>query len=343
MKQFIKIVFALGISLFSICSLGAIFTSSSGNNLTTFVGPTLRGGFTSTLNDWTAYSVAGEVGLKNFRVGGTLGWKLDGNQRFKVSAEYLWQDITYRFFTGNTDQWVDQGAVGFDYEYTLDDCCAFLGWLRPQFDLSAYYSHAPSKSLNAKSGFFTKNGLPDSFRNIRRIAGSNAAGGAPGISIQPWRGGKAGVELNYDNVNYDTHFIRNEYAHGFGGTILLSQMITDDIGLSVSGSWRQPFNNYTASLDWINVPYYGQWTLGLDAAYTTGKYTLPSTWNAGISANYYFDQRCPAYEVSRARATNLKGDYKGEAITRPVADDLLPWTAEPAVYMPQVLAIADQQ
>src|SRR5258708_1514164 len=79
---------------------------------TTFLGPSLRAGYTSTLTNTLAYSLAGEAGIKNFRVSGTAGWKIIENQYLKMTAEYLRQDITYAFYSGNTDQWVQQGALG---------------------------------------------------------------------------------------------------------------------------------------------------------------------------------------------------------------------------------------
>ena len=41
------------------------------------------------------------------------------------------------------------------------------------------------------------------FIDNRRIAGSNAAGISPGLSIMPWSGGRIGAAVNYDNVRYD--------------------------------------------------------------------------------------------------------------------------------------------
>jgi len=301
----------------------------------TFLGPTARVGFTSTLNNYTAYNIAGEAGIKNFRLGGTLGWKLTENQWLKISGEYLWQKITYAFFSGNTDKWVDQGALGAGYQYD------FLNYsYQPQFGLNAYVSHAPNKSLSTVTGKFTNaQGSLVPFTDIRRIAGSNAAGIAPGVAIAPWQGGKVSAALNYDNVRYDNRNGPNEDAIGVGGTIGLNQAITDNLGLALSAAWRQPFNNYAANLSWSNVHYYGIWSLGLFGDYTIGKNTLPDTYNVGLSANYFLDQRCQTVPA------NLKGeDLKGEATTTaPIRDNLLAWTADPAVYMPQVLAIVDEK
>lgn len=311
MKRVSKIMLAIGSALVCISAANA--------SSTTFLGPTAKGRYTSPITDTTAFSVAGEAGIQNFRVGGTVGWTIDPRQRLKFSLEYLWQEINYSFFSGSTNQWVNQGAIGAAYQYLLYDYA-----FRPSFDVSAFYSHAPSKSLHNVNGVLVNQfGIYQNFVNLRRIAGSNAGGIAPGVTVQPWVGGKAGVELNYDDVRYDTHLGVNRDANGFGGTVKLSQMVVENVEVSGSAAVRQPFNNYTANLAWTNVPYFGNWTLALYGAYTAGKNALPSTYDAGVSADYFFNPIVPS-KVNEGPS--------------PFVD----WTADPAVYIPQVLAVPDQ-
>lgn len=324
---FSRILFFFG-ALF-LCSNTSFSGVPNNDHPTTFLGPTLKAGFTSTINDVTAYSFLGEAGIKNFRLGATVGWQIVDNQRLKLSAEYLWQDITYPFFSGDTDQWVQQAAIGAYYEYNWMDCL-----YNPVISVGGFLSHAPSKSLSSVRGIFTRNGVTANFVDNRRIAGSNAGGLSPGVSITPWLGGRVGVELNYDNVNYDKNYTPNEDAKGFGGTVRFNQALMENVDFGVQAAVRQPFNNYEAYIDWNNLPYYGRWTVGLDAGYTAGKNTLPSTYNVGINANLFLDERCGESPVR---------NLKGEAPVQAVPDDLLAWTANPAVYLPQVLAIPDDQ
>lgn len=302
----------------------------------TFVGPTAKLGYASTINDFTAYSLMGELGFKNFRLGATVGWKIDEDQRFKLSGEYLWQKIRFAFFSGNEAVWVNQGAIGAEYQY------AFLNAAyQPLLGIKGYLSHAPNKDLDTVTGVFINSfGVPASFIDHRRIAGSNGAGISPTLTFSAWDGGKIGAELNYDNVRYDTEFGNNEEAKGLGGTITLNQMINDDVNLGLSAAVRKPFNNYAANLNWtyISSPSYGTWMLGLFGEYNVGKYTLPNTYNAGITINYYFDQR----QENAVVTPNRKGNFKDAAPVKLVTDDLLAWTRVPAVYMPRVLAIADR-
>jgi len=312
-----------------LCStLLCLSTAHASSGPTTFLGPTLQGSYTGNINNNSAYSLLGEAGVKNFRVGGTLGWKAEENQYLKLSAEYLTQDITYSFITGNSNQWMSQGALGAGYLYE------FAGNYQPHFDLNAYVSHAPSKSLSAVNGTTIVAGVLNNFTVQRRIAGSNAAGIVPALSIAPWQGGRVGVGLNYDNVRYDKNYSPNEDAKGFGGTATFDQKLSQTVDFGLSAAVRQPFNNYAANVSFSN-PAFNNWVLGVGGDYTTGKNTLPNTWDVLFSASYSFDKRT----VSAPAA--YKG-FKGET-AMPVHDDLMSYTADPAVYMPQVLAVTDQR
>lgn len=306
--------------------------SYASNNPSTFLGPTLKGRYTSTFNNNTAYSVLGELGVKNLRAGGTLGWKLQENQYIKVSGEYLMQDITYSFLSGHSDQWVQQGALGAGYLYE------FNGYsYDPHFNLNAYVSHAPSKTLGNVAGTGVINGTLQNFILKRHIAGSNGAGIMPAVSVAPWQGARVGLGVNYDNVRYNNNYPPNHDAKGLGGTITYDQVLTHDVNLNVGAEVRKPFNNYAAGVSFANVPYFGNWVLGVDGEYTSGKNALPNTWNASVSGSYALDQRSQQAPVYKDRAFK---DYKDMT---PASDDLVNFTSDPAVYMPQVLAVADQE
>lgn len=301
------------------------------NNPTAFLGPTLRGTFADKVNSFTAYSVLGEVGIKNFRIGATVGWHLVENQRLKISGEYLWQKIPYPFFVGSLEEWVQQGAVGGLYQYNRCD-----QW-RSTLDLGAYYSYAPSKNLSAASGvIITNNNLYQTFTDHRRIAGSTAYGFSPGATFQPWAGTIIGTEFNYDHVRYDKKHAPSQNAIGWGYTTKLNQLITENIAFNATVGFRKPFNYFAASLDWVNVPYFGLWTFGVNGAYTIGKNKLPHTWNVGLNATYSCESADVIYERSiAANFINFK------CCPKSIPDDFLTWVEEPGVYMPQVLAVPD--
>ena len=104
---------------------------------------------------------------------------------------------------------------------------------------------------------------------------------------------------------------------------------------------RQPFNNYTANLSWTSFPDNGNWALALFGNYLIGKEALPNTWNVGLSANYLIDNRQPC-GINSGRYHRSR-DLKNEVPAPASRDNLVGWTADPAVYMPQVLAVPDQR
>lgn len=304
-------------------------TISNNSDPNTFLGPTFRLAFTSNIGNESAYSLAGEAGPRNARVSGTLGWKIDDNQRFKVTAEYLWQQIKYGFFPADAEYWGQQGTVGVEYQYDIANAMFY-----PQLGFNAYASEAPSKNFGNQQGTVLNNrGIPVEFTANRRATGGRGYGAAPVITLTPWRGGKIYGEVNYDNVGYDNDVPVNQNARGFGGTAGVHQLVgVVDIG--VGAAIRQPFNSYAANITWADIPYMRNWTLELFGEYTVGKHTLPDTYNVGICADFYFDRRVQLAEG------NLKQEVSG---TKPVVDNLMAWTAGPAVYMPVVLSVADEQ
>jgi hypothetical protein len=325
---------------------------------TTFLGPTAAFKIAAPLNEDTAAAFLGEAGLKNFRLNGTVGWDLTYYQRFKISAEFLRQKITYAFFDGNDNVWLNQGAVGVGYQYDPHESSRY----HVLFDISAYYSHAPSANLGNVSGTYLNSSnvlVPYAFN--KRIAGSNAGGISPAIIFMPIRGTQATLALNYDNVHYDTVNTHSKNAIGLGGTVGLNQVITDDVSLNLSAGVRQPYNNYQADIVWGNS-YYGTWLFDLFGAYTAGKNSLPSTYNVGVGVTYLMDGYQGATpgavtSIEPKRTVRTGKVYKDmvykDAVGIPLAmptewdesslinKELVKWTSVPAVYVPSIIAVPD--
>lgn len=317
---------------FSALVLTALSTSlvyAASNDPNTFLGPTVKGRYTTSFSESSAYSVAGEVGIKDLRIGGTWAWKLVNNQRFKLSAEYLSQRLTYAFFSGDSEQWVSQGAIGAGYEYDL----SYMRFA-PLFDMTAYYSHAPSKSLNNINGTLSTGAINLPYTDIRRIAGSDALSFNPGLTFRFLPGTSAGFEVNYDNVQYDTQNGNSQNTNGFGGTVHVHQVLAQHVELGLIAAVRKPYNNYGADLGWTHIPHMPNWTLGIDGGYVVGKNNLPNSYNVGVVANYSVD---PA----NTNKQNLQQAMT--FISQSDQNEFTSWAAKPAVYMPVVLAVMDEQ
>ncbi|MCD6040108.1 MAG: hypothetical protein K0S27_1508 [Gammaproteobacteria bacterium] len=292
-------------------------TSTGVNN---FLGPTLNVSLSPLLGQDISSSLGIEGGPRHYRGNATLGWMLAQNHRIKFTGEYLWQKIDYSFYSGVTRQWVNQGAVGANYQYMLFD--GVLNDLR----LDGYYSYAPSTNLSTLSGTFVSSNTL-SYTDQRRIAGSNAAGISPGFDLHPWYGARAVISMNYDNVHYHTHYLPTPHYSGVGGTIDFKQNLSTHLQLNLSAASRIILNNYQAGLSWNQPIESGVLRVGITGEYNKGKHTLPNTSLVALNLNYIFDKTVPLAD---------------DDIDDKLPPSLSTWVTEPAVHMPQVLAIADE-
>lgn len=312
----------IALTVTSLLMIQAVYADIPNNeHPTAFVGPIARGSFTSLITDTSGVSFAGEGGMKNFRLSGTLGLDIFEGNQFKFTGEYLWQKDDFAFFSGTKDKWATQGALGAAYQYRFSQSVR----LNPTIGVSAYYSAAPATAMGTEDGQFVNSaGVLEGFSDTQRISPSSGAGIAPGFTIQPWRGGTLGFDLNYDDVRYDMKYESDVSTEGLGGTAHFNQFLTRIISVGATAAVRKPYNNYQANITLNNMPYFGPWDFRLFGDYTIGKKTLSNTYNIGLSADYFMDREC----INTAEAEQAKNEF-------------LSWMAKPAVYMPQVLSLAD--
>ncbi len=334
MKCISKAALAVG---FLLVNCQAYASIPNNDRPTPLIGPTLALSHTSYLTDNTAYSVAAELGIENLRGSVTFGWMIRENQRLKGTFELLSQQLKYTYFSGNEPNWISQGAIGADYAYGLG--MFYDSWV----DLDVYYSHAQSKSITTEVGRYHDRatpGLLTPFINRRHIAGSDAFGINPGFSLTPWFGTTVWMRLNYDWVDFNTHYsTKHGKQSGLGGSARVDQLWTDNVGSNIVAEIRQPLNYYYVDLTYRNLDYMGRWNTGLFADYVDGKGGVNNSWNIGVRGDYFFDP-CVYAPVSLKGEANLKGEVDNKG-TRP-ADPFVNWVSDPAVRMPTVLAIADQ-
>lgn len=294
----------------------------------TFLGPTLRGSFTSSIGNESAFSIAGEAGLRSGRISGTLAWKIGDYQRFKATAEYLWQHIEFGFFPANAEAWGQGENAGVEYQYDTS-----YPFFHPQIGFNAYISNSPVKIFGIEQGTFTNaQGVMQNFVVNRRATGARAYAVGPVMTVDLWPNSKLRGEVNYEVVGYDNDWPVNQNAKGFGFTGNLQQLIAETVAAGVVVAIRQPFNSYAANITWVNIPQLRNLTVSAYGEYTVGKHTLPDTYNMGLAVNFFLDRRTEIVDIA---ANNVP-------ITRPVVDNLLAFTSLPAVYMPVVLSVADQ-
>lgn len=313
-------ILALSLLLLPLTAIAALPDNSNPNN---FIGPSGRIGISQVISPFAAYAIQGEMGNRINRLNGTLNFLIADNQRLKLSGEYLNENLTYGFSFGNTSQWNPQAAFGLNYVFDLGK---YLFDYDPSIGFDAYISHSQSKNLRINRGTYTNAvGVAVPYVDKTRIAGSTAVSVSPGIYIHPWAGARTGIELNYDNVQYNNFYLGAEDPTGFGGTVRYQQLIANDVSVGVSAGRRQPFNLFQAKLAWEALPFFGLWAIGINADYLIGKDRLPSSYDVGVSFDYFIDQQRYHSYTERSDAIQFLND-----------------TAHSAARMPQVIAARDE-
>lgn len=269
------------------------------------------------IGDNSGVAFLAEGGRRNLRFNGTYGMLFDEDNRFKVSAEYLQQKLGYHFSTGKADRWVRQYAIGAAYGHEFCNPYITCG------EITGYFSHAPNHYLGDAecAGELVS----------RRIAGSYAYGVEASATISLWPCAFLFLDAIYDSVAYQRKFHSRKYVNGFGGSVGFSHQFYNGLGVDLKAEFRRPFNYYRAGLRWFPSEYSGL-SLGVYASYVRGKYQLPNNTTAGLEVTYTFsDLFSPS-------------SWFGLEACEPVCccPQLRCWVSKPAVYLPQVLAIAEE-
>lgn len=271
----------------------------------------------------SAISFLGEVGPRNWRANGTIGWIPCEQHRFKLSFENLSQRLKYNFSSGETHRWLHQFATGGEYQYWFD--CS--KWGVRGLDFAAQYSRAPSKRVGS---FSCPGGV---FSVLRRIAGSWYVNGSVGAILQPWECGNLVVALDWSEVKYDREFHRKKRVSGLGGSFDWTQVICSNFILNLRGDFQRAFNAIEGGLRWNSRLCNGDLSVGVYGGHLFGKDRLPSSSTAGLELRYSFG-------VDHCSLVDPRGCCE-PCLLDPC--DIAAWVAEPAVYMPQVLAISEER
>lgn len=277
------------------------------------------------LNDSKATALELAAGPRAFRGNGTYGWTLNDKNRLKLTAEYLREDFDFDFMSGESRQWVGQGAVGAAYQYWLG------GNILKNLQVGGHYSHAGSKDLSSQ---IINLGDGVSLLDERRIAGGTDWNGTAEAAASLWAHSLLTMGADYDRVRYDTHYNihENADAQGMGGHIRLQQLLTSTKQLELQSSVTQLASSYGATFNWALMSHAAtRWVVGLSSTYTTDHTTERHFFVSGVTLNI---------TVDNPRAQKLELAYRDPDVS---AQDLLVWTAIPAVYMPDVLTVTDER
>ncbi|MBY0378722.1 MAG: hypothetical protein K2Q33_09205 [Gammaproteobacteria bacterium] len=271
-----------------------------------------------------ALEVAG--GTQVLRINATYGIALNDNNRLKLTTEYLRENLDFSFYTGDTYQWVQQGAIGASYQYLLESNTF------KSLEIGSHYSHAPSKDLSTKTIAYTDG---STLTDYRRIAGGNDLNGIAETTLQLWRNSLLTVGTDYDQVRYDTKYeIQHGHdAQGFGGHFRLEQPLKNNIDLQLQSTVSQLYDTYGLGLNWIwHSTQTKVLSTGINSSYTQDHTTERNFWVNAFNLNIVWDT-----------TSNTPSTFSEDKPSHPPRQSLLSWTQIPAVRMPDVLAISDER
>ncbi len=278
------------------------------------------------LSNDTAFSLLLEAGSKSNRVSGTLGFIEDGH-RFKASAEYFSQKLHYKFQTGKVHHWMHQLALGGKYQYHFECPCYLTG-----VELGFTYSNAPDKSLS-EARFEESSSLTW----FRKIAGANNLLVQAGFLINPWRCATLIPSITYQQVTYSRHFESTKRLSGVGAILAFNQKLFKNIDFDLRFQYQQAYNDLRGALNWSKIYRCGALGLGVFVDHVYGKSNLPSSTTTGIEISFAFGV-CGQTKVSLLPSSETE-----DCDPCNIGADLWSWASDPAVYMPEVLAITDQE
>jgi hypothetical protein len=284
-------------------------------------GYILNGHWTNYLTPSNAFGFELDFGPNEFRLGGTWAHALSQQQRFKITAEHLAQRPDYEFYRQDDTQWQGQNAFGLAYQYLLD-----REYVKA-FNISTYIADAENENFSTVT--FVQN--QQIFNDIRHSSGANSYGGMVGLTLQFWPTGIVDVAANYDNVRYNPYYVSGPNTKGLGATVGFAQLITDRIEFSGSASDLQPYNQFQAKLACLAYTKPGRHLeVAALASRVEGDIPVGADNRLGLSLAYSWggDPERPAFVYSLPVTDN--------------AYDLTRWTTEPAVHLPEVLAVKDE-
>lgn len=276
---------------------------------------------TSTHGDYGAFAAFGELGYKNFRGSGTYGVYFTPHQRFKVSGEWLTQDLKYHFLSGQHHKWVSQYAIGAEYQYL------FCNRVFQSIEAGSAYVHAFDYKLSKKQ-------IAPSTLLSRRIAGSDGALSFLGTTLKLWKCATLAASADYDWVQYHRIHESNKLANGFGGSVNFVQQFARDFSLSLLAEFREPYNSYRGVINWNRL--FSRWgiNLGIFGNITDGKKGVPDIKTIGAQLGLSFGgkgNKCLPCSEKQKNGCHSRSYCDASA-----------WASTPAVYVPVVLSIADQ-
>ena len=156
-------------------------------------------GYNKVFDDVFGFSAKLAGGENELRGNLTAGFAIYSNQDFKITYEYLNQNLPFDFQSGEVDERVSQNAVGGAYQYVLSHCVLHA------IELTANWAGANNKSLDPVV-FYQNNDPNDPAYDLRNIAGGEENTEVAKVKFLPTPRTLLTVGGGYSHVDYDTQY-----------------------------------------------------------------------------------------------------------------------------------------
>lgn len=268
-----------------------------------------------------SFGVAGKftAGPRELRGNITAGYALSKDHQFKITYEYLRQDLPFDFASGTVREWVDQHALGFAYQYLIRH------EIFHSLELSAYTIRANNKEL--PDVVFNQQFIsPDEYIydvNYRRIAGGTENTALVTVNLFPFINDRTTFTLGggYSTINYHTRYESNQAAARLAYKAELTHLLTPKTKVGVSSIGTAATVEYNVGLSHLLPNHF---EASLKAQYAVGQGdSLPSNKSITLGVTY------PAPDTY---SLSSFGDLQ----------TLKNWIDKPVVYATRVLAIKDE-
>lgn len=276
--------------------------------------------YINNIGPFDAFSLELAFGATVFRAAFSWGHVLAIHHFFKISAEYFAQEPDFSFVSGKDSEWIGQKGLGIEYSYRPDQWKGIY-----DVHLGVLMNSSECETLSPKP-------VPAG-TNIRRIAGARNYGATLGVSITPWAGALAIIDVHHDSVKFNTKNNINRTLVGVGASVLIEQTVSDRFRIVLEGSDRQPYYEYTALFSSLIDTAPGT-RMEIFCSYKlTGGPAVPEQKENRYALGIHYSWGGNKYSSRSSFFDPLRPN---------LTDRLVHYTNKPAVRPPQIFAIEDQ-
>ncbi|EKD30466.1 MAG: hypothetical protein ACD_78C00049G0002, partial [uncultured bacterium (gcode 4)] len=280
----------------------------------------------------------------------TLGYKIDRDQRVKVTGEHFRKTADYLFTSGKVTETISQNSLGATYQLKLHDKREVLDY----FEASGYITQSQGKELADKDFTIDTATLFELYRNKRNIAGGTKTGASLALGLTPWENGKFKITLGAENLKFKTIHSGDKYdKQGMTAKAEYSHDITKDLMAKISAATSTTEKcvlalelafklkpNLQLVLRGEHIERYSSFGLA-DTSEERGSIALRWTF-ATPEDQKKIDESARLWKAGAGKRNENKARETFRQMPQQAKDDFLEWSLSPAYKSTSVIAAVDE-